>query len=64
LTAYHYGKLKIMGSLKWSYHIQLLTGYDKEQIIENIRELNYEIKYNYNIFIKLLTNKFNNNIFK
>ena len=51
LTAYYIGKLKITKSLNWSYDIQLLTGYDKKKIIENIREFTYELKINYNILI-------------
>ena len=63
LTAYYFGKLLVTKNLKWSYHIQLLTGYDKAKIKENIKEFIYELKFNENIFIKLLTNKFDNSIF-
>lgn len=63
LSAYYFGKLKLIKQFKWSYQIQFITGYDKKQIVENIKEIIYEIKYNYNIFYNLLTNNFDNSIF-
>ena len=63
LSAYYFGKLKLIKQFKWSYQIQFITGYDKKQIVENIKEIIYEIKYNYNIFYNLLTNNFDNSIY-
>lgn len=63
LTAYYFGKLIITKNFNWSYHIQLLTGYDKKIIKENIKEFIYELKLNYDFFIKLLKNDFDNSIF-
>ena len=58
LTAYYFAKLKLKKKFKWSYHIQLVTGYDQEIIKENIIELIYEIRVNEDIFKKLLNNDF------
>jgi hypothetical protein len=43
LTIYYFSKITIEKKMEWSYDLQLISGYDKKTIMNNINKLKFEI---------------------
>ena len=58
LTVYYYAKIMIEKKMVWSLDLQFLSGIEKKTIIQNLKELNKEIKENNKIYNFLINHFF------